>query len=164
MTRRERQTGLVMGFDKTFSLLSRLIGGSSATFADDDPRTISTALLLRVAEADGVVAASENAVILNVIRRDFGLSARAANALALAGDKLAAETDDIALLVEQANRGLDAPGRLHLLDRLWQVTVVDDRVHEFEDNLVWRISDLLGVPVHERLAARQRAGKARQPR
>ena len=153
-----------MGFDKAFSLLARLFGGSSDTFAADDLRTISTALLLRTAAADGIRAVSENDIILNVIRRDFGLSAKAARALVAAADQLAAETDDIALLVERASRGLDAPGRVQLLDRLWQVTVADDRVHEFEDNLVWRIADLLGVPVHERLAARQRAGKARPQR
>jgi uncharacterized tellurite resistance protein B-like protein len=39
---------------------------------------------------------------------------------------------------------------------MWQVVFADGEVSEFEDNLVWRAADLLGVSREERIALRQR--------
>jgi uncharacterized tellurite resistance protein B-like protein len=39
---------------------------------------------------------------------------------------------------------------------MWEIVFADGRVNEFEDNLMWRAADLLGVSSRERIAARQR--------
>jgi uncharacterized tellurite resistance protein B-like protein len=39
---------------------------------------------------------------------------------------------------------------------MWQIAYTDERVSEFEDNLIWRAADLLGVSQHERIALRER--------
>ena len=45
---------------------------------------------------------------------------------------------------------------------MWEIVYADGRVTEFEDNLIWRVADLLGVSSRERIALRQRvAGRAR---
>ena len=38
---------------------------------------------------------------------------------------------------------------------LWEIVYADGRVSEFEDNLVWRVADLLGVSARERLTLRR---------
>jgi len=45
------------------------------------------------------------------------------------------------------------------------VVYADHQVTEFEDNLIWRASDLLGVSQQERLALRERVagGSADEP-
>lgn len=40
---------------------------------------------------------------------------------------------------------------------LWRLVFVDGTLHEFEDNIVRRIADLLGLPPHERTALRKAA-------
>ena len=39
---------------------------------------------------------------------------------------------------------------------LWQIVYADGIITEFEDNLIWRAADLLGVSRRERIALRQR--------
>ena len=46
---------------------------------------------------------------------------------------------------------------------MWQIAFADGRVTEFEDNLIWRAADLLGVSSHERLALRERIAKSPKP-
>jgi len=46
--------------------------------------------------------------------------------------------------------------RLRLVEMMWTVAYADGAVSEFEDNLIWRVADLLGVPSTERIALRHR--------
>ena len=39
---------------------------------------------------------------------------------------------------------------------MWEIVFADGRVSEFEDNLMWRAADLLGVSSRERIALRRR--------
>ena len=56
---------------------------------------------------------------------------------------------------------LDATARLRLIEMMWQVAYADGTASEFENNLIWRVADLLGVSSHERIALRQRVAGAR---
>ena len=59
------------------------------------------------------------------------------------------------------NETLDEPGRLRMIETMWSVAFVDGAASEYEDNLIWRVSDLLGVSSSERIALRQRAAAVR---
>ena len=39
---------------------------------------------------------------------------------------------------------------------MWQIICADGVITEFEDNLVWRAADLLGISRNERIALRER--------
>jgi uncharacterized tellurite resistance protein B-like protein len=47
---------------------------------------------------------------------------------------------------------------------MWRMVFADGRADEFEDNIVWRVAELLGVPARDRMllkkAARGEAGQA----
>jgi uncharacterized tellurite resistance protein B-like protein len=43
-----------------------------------------------------------------------------------------------------------------VVESLFRIAFSDGALHEFEDDLLWRIADLLGVPGHERVAIRKR--------
>ncbi len=38
---------------------------------------------------------------------------------------------------------------------LWELVYADGEVNEFEDNVVWRVSELLGVSPRDRIRMRQ---------
>jgi uncharacterized tellurite resistance protein B-like protein len=38
---------------------------------------------------------------------------------------------------------------------MWQIVFADGRMNEFEDNIVWRASDLLGISARERVELRR---------
>jgi uncharacterized tellurite resistance protein B-like protein len=39
---------------------------------------------------------------------------------------------------------------------MWETVYADQRVNEFEENLIWRAADLLGVSSRQRVELRQR--------
>ena len=39
---------------------------------------------------------------------------------------------------------------------MWQIVCADGVITEFEDNLIWRAADLLGISRDERIALRER--------
>jgi len=62
-------------------------------------------------------------------------------------------------------RSLDELGRRRMVEMMWEIIYVDGRVTEFEENALWRASDLLGVSSRERIELRQRvaAGQGADP-
>jgi uncharacterized tellurite resistance protein B-like protein len=52
-------------------------------------------------------------------------------------------------------RTLDEQGRLRVVEMLWKMAVADGGISEFEDNVMWRVADLLAVSSRDRIALRQ---------
>jgi uncharacterized tellurite resistance protein B-like protein len=44
---------------------------------------------------------------------------------------------------------------------MWEIICVDKSVNEWEANIIWRASDLLGVSSRERIALRQRVAASK---
>ena len=42
-------------------------------------------------------------------------------------------------------RVVDEPGRIRLVEMMWELVFADGKVSEFEENVVWRAADLLGL-------------------
>jgi uncharacterized tellurite resistance protein B-like protein len=43
---------------------------------------------------------------------------------------------------------------------MWEMAYSDHKVSEFEDNVMWRVADLLGVSTRERIELKERAANA----
>jgi uncharacterized tellurite resistance protein B-like protein len=54
-------------------------------------------------------------------------------------------------------RRLEAADRERIVEMMWKLVFADGRVHEFEDNMVWRVAELLGVPSQARIRLKQAA-------
>ena len=60
-------------------------------------------------------------------------------------------------------RVLDEPGRQRIVEMLWEMAFTDGKVTEFEDNVIWRIADLLGISAQQRLELKRRvAGEGKE--
>jgi uncharacterized tellurite resistance protein B-like protein len=53
-------------------------------------------------------------------------------------------------------RALDEAGRQRIVEMMWEMVYTDRHVSEFEDNVMWRVADLLGVSGRDRIALRRR--------
>ena len=53
-------------------------------------------------------------------------------------------------------RSVNEEGRLRIIEMMWEVVYADGQVSEFEDNVVWRAADLLGVSSRDRLDLKHR--------
>ena len=60
------------------------------------------------------------------------------------------------------DRGHEA-GRRRIVEMMWEIIYADGRVSEFEENVIWRASDLLGISSRERIEIGRRIAAERAP-
>jgi uncharacterized tellurite resistance protein B-like protein len=138
--------------------VSELTGGRKdpSRFEEGDYRLAAAALLVHVGMIDGSLSDVERAKLHTIVKRCFKLDDEAAEALIVQATAAEQEAIDLYHFTSQLNRSLDEEGRLRMVEMMWQVVYADHQVTEFEDNLIWRAADLLGVSQQERIALRER--------
>jgi uncharacterized tellurite resistance protein B-like protein len=143
--------------------VSELTGGHKdpSRFEEGDYRLAAAALLVHVGMIDGSLSDVERAKLHTMIKRCFNLDDGAAEALIVQATAAEQEAIDLYRFTSVLNRSLDEKGRLRMVEMMWQVVYADHQVTEFEDNLIWRAADLLGVSQQERIALRERVAGGR---
>ena len=142
------------------NFLSDLAGGDKRqdAFAEDDFRLAAAALLVHVCTVDGDISPAERTRLHDVLKNRFDLdeagTARLIDA-AIAADN---EAVDLYHFTHLINRALDDEGRRRMVEMMWEIVFADGQVDEFEDNIVWRAADLLGVSARDRIELRRRVG------
>ena len=116
-------------------------------------------MLLHAAAIDGNISASEHERLRARLKERFGLDDDAVIALLEEATTAEREAVDLYRFTSLLNRSLDDEGRLRIVEMMWEVVFDDGPASEFEDNLLWRVSDLLGVSQHERIALRHRVAE-----
>jgi len=138
--------------------VSELAGGDRQGGFDAPALRLATAaLLVHAAAVDGAVTRSERDELSGLLQQRFALDRAATTDLidqATAADEKAVDLYHFTRLL---NDSLDDTERLRLIEMMWSVAYADGAVSEYENNLIWRVADLLGVPSTERIALRQRA-------
>jgi uncharacterized tellurite resistance protein B-like protein len=127
----------------------------------DDPRVAAAALFFHVVDADGVVSENERRKLREVIAETYQLKGSALDAVLKAGEKADDEAVDLYAFTTVLKRNLDADQRVNFVELLWSVVYADGERHELEENVVWRIAELLGVSTRQRVWARQRVDDGR---
>src|SRR5262245_14465009 len=143
--------------------VSELAGGDKhpSRFEEGDYRLAAAALLVHAASIDGSISDLERAKLHAVLKRCFDLDDAAADELVTKATAAEQEAIDLYHFTSQLNRSLDEAGRRRMVEMMWQVVYADRRVTEFEDNLIWRAADLLGVSSRERIELRQQVAASR---
>ena len=134
---------------------------SQGRFADNDYRLAAVALMIHAATIDGAMSEIERDRLVDVIKMRYGLDETAANELVTAATQAEQQAVDLYHFTSLLNRSLDESGRQQVIEMMWQVAHADDRVTEFEDNLIWRAADLLHVPSQARIALRRHVAEGR---
>ncbi|MCE1235421.1 MAG: TerB family tellurite resistance protein [Hyphomicrobiales bacterium] len=129
--------------------------GEAAAFAVDDPRLAVAALMWHVIGADGVIQPNERERMLGELERRYRLAADDAHDLAEAARRAELESAALQTFTAGLQRRLPIAERREIVSSLWRLAFTDGDVHEFEDNVVWRIAELLGIEAHERTALRK---------
>ncbi len=145
-------------FERMLSFLKDLPGGSDErTHGEDDPRVAASALLYHVMNADGVRQDSEWERFKAVLAQTYSVTGADLDRLARAGEKADNEAIDLYAFTRVLKRHLDAEGRKAFISLMWDIVYADGELHELEDNVVWRVAELIGVERRDRIEARRRA-------
>lgn len=142
-------------FDAIKNFVSDLANGDKEA-GDRDLRIATAALLVHAATTDSGMSAAERDQLRNLLKQRFELDDAAADELI----EQAAEADEKAVdlyhFTRQIDDRLDGNARLRMIEMMWTIAYADGAVSAFEDNLIWRVADLLGVSSTERIALRHR--------
>ncbi|WP_291684303.1 TerB family tellurite resistance protein [Bradyrhizobium sp.] len=136
------------------------------SFDDTGYRLAATALLIHVISLDGEPSAAEKRKLHSMIESRFGLDPGKADQLIASATLVEGEAVDLYHFTSVIMRSVDEAGRLRIVEMMWELVYADGQVSEFEDNVVWRAADLLGVSARDRIdlkhsvAARQAAATA----
>lgn len=145
-------------FERVLSFLKDLPGGGEVRPGSGDELQIAAAALLyHVMNADGVRQDAEWERFKGVLSQAYGLTGSALEALAAAGEKADNEAIDLYAFTSVLKRHLDMDARRAFIGLMWEVVYADGDLHELEDNIVWRVAELIGVERADRIEARQRA-------
>jgi len=55
-------------------------------------------------------------------------------------------------------------GRLRIVEMMWEMVFADGKVTEFEDNVLWRAADLLGISGRDRIELKHRVAEQQTAR
>ena len=141
-------------------LLRRLTSADPAPLPDPDARLALTALLVRIARADGDYAAAEIAQIDRIIASRYDLPPAEATALRQQGETLEAEAPDTVRFTRAIKDAVVYEDRLAVVTAAWSVVLADGGRAQEENALMRLIASLLGVSDVDSARARQRVRDA----
>ncbi len=131
------------------------------SFSPDDSRVASAALLIHAATVDGNFGDAERTNLQTLVKTRFDLDDDAAEKLIARAAQAEQEAVDFYRFTSLLMRKLDEDGRLRFIEMMWQMVYADGRVTEFEENLIWRVADLLGISSRQRILLRERVAAQR---
>ncbi|NVK35588.1 MAG: TerB family tellurite resistance protein [Rhodobacteraceae bacterium] len=129
-------------------------------FAEDDKRLAAAALLFHLIDVDGVVDSSESAKLRQILRVRYDLSEKDTDELIEAAKLRDREAVDLYGFTSVLKRTTEPSERLEIVEMMWEIVFADGEVHEFEDNTIWRVAELLGVSTRDRMTLRHKVAKS----
>ena len=131
-------------------------------FDDTGYRLAATALLIHVISLDGEPSPVEKRKLHGLLESRFGLDPGTADQLIASATLVEGEAVDLYHFTSVIMRSVNEEGRLRIVEMMWELAYADGRASEFEDNVVWRAADLLGVSSRDRIDLKHRVAD-RQP-
>ena len=143
--------------------LADLAGGTKPQhhFQDGDYRLAAAALLIHVGTIDGEASSAEREKLHSVLKSGFDLDDEATTELVEEAVAVDRDAVDLYHFTSLINRSLDEEGRRRIVEMMWEIIYADGRVTEFEENVIWRASDLLGISSRERIEIGRRIAAER---
>ena len=152
-------------FDAIRSFVADLANGDRPTgnLGDHDLRLATAALLVHAGTVDGTMSDAEREQLCELLKQRFELDDAAAAELIAEAAEADEKAVDLYHFTRLLNDTLDEAGRLRMIEMMWTIAYADGELSGYEDNLIWRVADLLGVASTERIALRRRiAAQAKQ--
>jgi uncharacterized tellurite resistance protein B-like protein len=129
------------------------------TIESDDKLIIIAGLMVEVAAIDGQIDENEISKIKYSLTDVFKLSHEKTNYLIKKCLETAEEPNSLYYFSSKINKEFKHNSKIDLLEILWEIILVDNKVHDFESNLLRRLAGLLYISDIECGNAKKRALK-----
>jgi uncharacterized tellurite resistance protein B-like protein len=141
-----------------FEAITRLFNKPEAGLANHDPKLATAALLVHLAAVDGQMKDSEREAIKGSLMDHYEMDEAAVDSLIRQAALRDAEAVDFYKFTSSLTQ-LDMEDRIEIVRMMWLVVFSDKKNHELEDNMVWRIAELIGVSSRDRTILRNQVSK-----
>lgn len=141
-----------------FEALRNIFSKPDATVLSMDPKLAAAALLVHLAAIDGTVTPLERQALEGTLMDYYGLSQGEVEKLIAEATRRDQESVDFYRFTS-ALSSLDDGEKLEIIRMMWQVVFADSKNHELEDNMVWRIAELIGVSSRDRTVLRSQMAR-----
>ena len=131
--------------------------GIPGATAPRDRSLAAAVLMVEAAAQDGTVDNQEREAIAAIVQRHFGLDAGEAATLLAEAEQAQNEANHLLRFTRTVKDGWPLEERARVIEMLWEVAYADGILHDYEANLLRRVSGLLYVSDRESAAARKRA-------
>lgn len=131
-------------------------GEGREVYAGSDPRLSVAAILVHIVAVDGVVKEAEKRRLRDCLKGHYKLSDSETEALIEEATQRDEQAVDLYSFTSVLKRELDDEGRREVVELMWEMVFADGDVNEFEDIVVWRVAELIGVSTRERMVIRKR--------
>ncbi|MDX8407724.1 MAG: TerB family tellurite resistance protein [Mariprofundaceae bacterium] len=103
------------------------------------------ALMVEIMRVDGRIEAAERQQILEQLQQAFELTDQASENLLQQASLVTDKALDMHQFTSRIVKGFSTDERLDILQQLWRVAMADGRVDPYEEQLLRRVADLLGI-------------------
>ena len=136
-------------------------GNGHRGFEDNDYRLAAAALLVHVISLDGEPSEVERRKLHSLLEYRFELESAAADELIAAATRVEGDAVDLYHFTSLIMRSVNEEGRARIVEMMWELVYADGSASEFEESVVWRSADLLGISSTERIALKHRVASSR---
>ena len=136
-------------------------GQNHRVFDEGDYRLAATALLIHVISLDGEPSAVEKRKLHTLLEYRFELDPGTADTLIRDAMLVEGEAVDLYHFTSVIMRSVNEVGRLRIVEMMWELVYADGHVSEFEENVIWRAADLLGISSRDRINLKRRVADSR---
>lgn len=144
-----------------FEAITRLFSKPETALSIHDPKLAAAVLLVHLAAVDGDIKNEERQAIKLALQDNYELDEAAVDRLIKEAALRDAEAVDFYKFTS-ALSSLELEERLEIVRMMWSVVFADETNHELEDNMVWRIAELIGVSSRDRTILRKQMSKGKK--
>lgn len=141
-----------------FDAIVRLFSKPDTQAPVHEPRLAVAALLVHLAAVDGTVRPEEREAIRGTLQDAYGLEEDEVDKLIAEATRRDAESVDFYRFTS-ALSALPDEEKIAIVRMMWQVVYADKTNHEMEDNMVWRIAELIHVSARDRTKLRNQMAR-----
>jgi uncharacterized tellurite resistance protein B-like protein len=142
-----------------FEAISRLFRDKDdAPALNHEPRLAVAALLVHLAAVDGSTSDAEREAVRNALMDYYALNEDEVEKLVSEATRRDNDAVDFYRFTSAITQ-LPEPERIEIIRMMWLVVFADNQNHELEDNMVWRIAELIGVSARQRTTLRNQMAR-----
>jgi len=142
-----------------FDAITRLFSQPEVPEFHNEPKLAVAALLVHLSAVDGQVTDGERAAVKGALTDYYSLDEAEVDRLIAEATRRDKEAVDFYRFTS-AIASLEQAERLEIVRMMWQVVFADGKNHELEDNMVWRIAELIGVSARDRTTLRKQMSRS----